>query len=418
MQDNDIRQVEPMIEAALVKMNNHDISAALEDLLQAVEIEPENVKILNLIAFCYFIKGNFDQAKACWEMVLRLDETNKDACMRLNKLNSPSFQFWLKRYRDTLALMESRSFAKAIAGLQQLLAENDGFVCLYELLGLCYLALSEVEKAHKAWQKGLEIDKSNQSLLGYLETGKFHHPLASEQNICSKKEIADTNSTKHGFRYHGLAWASAGVLVLGLLIPISHNISQGHGINLNTPGMQKKIMSMRQEIKDDDENVKETMVPTVDLDFSANAIKGINQSQSNKGVLSNNKANKAMEDEELIYEKGLAAYRQGDYKQAVFHWEKVVALNSGSYLNREALYYLARSQYLLGDLKQAQKLYTKYIREFPNSNYHDDSLYFLGVVYYRSGDDESARKVLAELKELAPNSGYLTSAFYQKIMQE
>lgn len=407
MQENDIRQVETMVEAALLKMHNHDISAALEELLQAVEIEPENVKIINLIASCYFIRGEFDRAIACWEMVLRLDEANKDAQIRLRSATSPAFQSWLKRYREALARMESRSYQQAVKELRQLMEENDGFVSLYELLGLCYLALSEVEKAKKVWQKGLQLDKGNKSLLGYLESRKGNRVLAREQITIKNKQVAAVKE-KHGSRYYGLAWAAAGVLCLALLIPTSYYIDQKQVGALKTQTIQKKIMSPVQATKKIT-NLAPVMAPASKLEFSDNA--SGEERQTDVG-----KEGKNDPSEELYYNKGLAAYLRADWKSAATNLGKVVDMQSGSYLNREALYYLARTKYLGGELDEARKYYLKYLQEFPDSNYYDDSLYYLGSVYHRSGDDKAARKVFKELQTMEPESGYLSTTLFEQLM--
>lgn len=404
MQDTDIRQVENMIEAALGKMHNHDISSALEELLQAVELEPENVKIINLIASCYFIRGEFDRAIACWQMVLRLDEGNKDAEMRIKFATAPAFQSWLKRYREALAHMESRNYQQAIKELRQLMEENDGFVSLYELLGLCYLALSEVDKAKKVWQKGLQLDCHNKSLLSYMESGKDNQVLAREQITTGRKEAA-AGKGRPGSRYYGLAWALAGILCLGLLIPASYYVDQIQIRSLNTRTVQKKMMNTVQTARND--KVQAVMAPTSKLEFSSNA----------SGVEQPDPETKKQESiEETCYNTGLAAYLRADWELAEDNLGKVVALESGSYLNREALYYLARTKYLSGDLNEAREYYLMYLQEFPDSNYYDDSLYYLGIVYHRCGDDKSARQMFKKLQGIEPESGYLSTDLFKKIM--
>ncbi|MGS0765291.1 tetratricopeptide repeat protein [Syntrophomonas curvata] len=405
MQENDIRQVESMIEAALDKMRNHDISAALEELLQAVELEPENVKIINLIASCYFIQGEFDRAIACWEMVLRLDEANKDAEVRLKSSTAPAFQSWLKRYREVLARMESRNYQQAVKELRQLMEENDGFVSLYELLGLCHLALSEADKAKTVWQKGLQLDRSNKSLLGYLESRKENRTLACEQIAAGNKEAA-AMKVKHGSRYYGLAWAAAGILCLALLIPASYYIDQKQVGALKTQAVQKKIMDSMQATKKTGKTAP-VIAPASKLEFSANA-SGQPQVDLKQG--------KNDAGEELYYNKGLAAYLRADWQSAATNLGEVVGMQSGSYLNREALYYLARTKYLSGNLDEAREYYLQYLKEFPDSNYYDDSLYYLGTVYHRSGDDKSARKMFKELQAIEPESGYLSTTLSKQIM--
>ncbi len=406
MQGNEIRQVETMVEKALAKMHDHDISGALEELLQAAEMEPENVRIINLIGSGYLILGEFDRARACWEMVLRIDEGNTDASNRLEACTAPAFQSWLKRYHNAMTKMDSRNYKLAAELLRQLMEENDGFVSLYELLGLCYLAISEVEMAKKVWQKGLQLDRTNKALLSYLEDRKSNQTIAREQIITSSKQVAAT-SNKRSFRYYGLVLGAAGVLCLALLIPTSHFITQKQGNALKPSTTQEKNISSEQQ-ENDSSNV---MAVTKGLSFSSNA------SGENTSASSNSKKNEQSNlPEEIYYNKGLAAYLKADWEQASANLKEVVNMQSGSYLNREALYYLARTKYLSGNLDEAKKYYLRYLKEFPASNYYDDSLYYLGCIYHCSGDDKEARKVFKQLEQIEPDSGYLSTSLFKEVM--
>ncbi|HBQ25043.1 MAG TPA: hypothetical protein DD791_01495 [Syntrophomonas sp.] len=406
MQGNEIRQVETMVEKALAKMHDHDISGALEELLQAAEMEPENVRIINLIGSGYLILGEFDRARACWEMVLRIDEGNTDASNRLEACTAPAFQSWLKRYHNAMTKMDSRNYKLAAELLRQLMEENDGFVSLYELLGLCYLAISEVEMAKKVWQKGLQLDRTNKALLSYLEDRKSNQTIAREQIITSSRQVAAT-SNKRSFRYYGLVLGAAGVLCLALLIPTSHFITQKQGNALKPSTTQEKNISSEQQ-ENDSSNV---MAVTKGLSFSSNAC-GENTSASG-----NSKKNEQSNlPEEIYYNKGLAAYLKADWEQASANLKEVVNMQSGSYLNREALYYLARTKYLSRNLDEAKKYYLRYLKEFPASNYYDDSLYYLGCIYHCSGDDKEARKVFKQLEQIEPDSGYLSTSLFKEVM--
>jgi len=94
----------------------------------------------------------------------------------------------------------------------------------------------------------------------------------------------------------------------------------------------------------------------------------------------------------------------------------VVAMQTHSYLNREALYYLARINYLNMDYKNAEKYYLKYLKEFPDSNYYDDSLFYLGCVYHFLGKGDRSVKIFQRLKELEPRSGYVHTELFQEVM--
>ena len=99
---------------------------------------------------------------------------------------------------------------------------------LLQLLGLCYLALSEIEMARKVWEKGLELDRSNQALLNYLEEKKNKQIIVNKEISTSKREVAATTE-KRSFRYYGLVLGAAGILCLALIIPASHYFSQKQG---------------------------------------------------------------------------------------------------------------------------------------------------------------------------------------------
>ena len=412
MQENEIRQVETIIEAALAQIGDQDISGALEELLQVVEMEPENVRIINLIASCYFILGEFGRAVACWEMVIRIDEGNRDATGRLEAYNSPAFQFWLKRYHESLARMESRNYQLAIDLLRQLMEENDGFVSLYELQGLCYLALSEEEKAKQVWKKGLELDRANRALLAYLTSRRETRVIAREQIAASEKEAAAAEE-RRPIHWRGRARVVAGIVCLALFIPAGYHLT--HQLNdFKIPTMERKIMNYDQGPRKEKE-VKSVMAPTNNvsgLSSKAN-LKENGESQAGLKKVGTDRAL-----EERYYNQGLAAYLKGDWQLAISSLGEVVAMQSGGYLNREALYYLARTKYLSGELPQARDYYLKYLKEFPDSNYYDDSLYYLGCIYHKNGQDEEARKVFKELKEFEPTSGYLSTTLYKSVMNK
>ena len=124
------------------------------------------------------------------------------------------------------------------------------------------------------------------------------------------------------------------------------------------------------------------------------------------------------EQESTYYREGFQAYREGNFKQAENNLRVVVAMQSDSYLNREALYYLARSCYLQKDYDAAEQYYLQYLEQFPGTNYHDDSLFYLGVVYHITGQSEKAVAALKEMQKVSPNCGYESSDMFKRIMND
>ncbi|NLB88480.1 MAG: hypothetical protein GX790_04535, partial [Syntrophomonadaceae bacterium] len=50
-------KIDSLLELALNKLPDNDISGALEILNEASEIEPSNVELFNLKAHCYYMLG-------------------------------------------------------------------------------------------------------------------------------------------------------------------------------------------------------------------------------------------------------------------------------------------------------------------------------------------------------------------------
>jgi TolA-binding protein len=127
-------------------------------------------------------------------------------------------------------------------------------------------------------------------------------------------------------------------------------------------------------------------------------------------------SNYDVEKEESYYLAGRRAYLSRNWKSAVDNYSVVVEMKTGSYLNREALYYLARTNYLRGELGLAEQYYLQYLKEFKDTAYYDDSLFYLGCIYWKQNNLTWAREVLQELKSIAPQSGYLSSNLCVKVM--
>ena len=69
----------------------------------------------------------------------------------------------------------------------------------------------------------------------------------------------------------------------------------------------------------------------------------------------------------LVFRSIKMCIRDRDWKNAASNLGVVVSMQTGSYLNREALYHLARTYYLQEDYDQAEKYYLLYLDRFPAS---------------------------------------------------
>ncbi len=399
MQGVDETQARAAVELALERIRTRNISAALEQLLIAADYDAEDVRIINLVASCYYSLGEFDRARACWERALEIDEVNREARDRLSSLQEPNLKFWIKRYREVLSGVENRNYGAAIETLQGLMAENDGFVNLYQLLGLCYLAQGDREQAVKIWQKGLELDQGNAPLLSYLSAQVQAEPVIEPPPLPVKKERLP--------RRFRAGWAIAGVVAFALLVQMATVWADSRASKMTIDSMQQRIVELTRQLEYKDQG-RDKVIPTSNLGFSDNA-RG--EEDEMAGSIYDD------EKEEEYYSKGYQAYLKGDRKSAISNLGVVVSINSNDFRNREALYYLARTYMLDKDYAAAERYYQKYLKQFPDTHYCDDVYYYLGCIYHQQGKEEAAHEAFVELKKLEPTSGYLSSPIYRQVME-
>lgn len=396
-EEQNITGIQELLTIAQEYMRDKQITAALNILQEANRIEPEDSIVQNLMATCYLTLGEHTRALNCWEYVLEQDPGNKTARNSLEIFHSPAIQFWIKRYHEALREMEKKNFAAAGKILHQLLEENDGQVRLFQLLGLCYLAANDHDKAVLAWNKGLAVDKSNPELMEYLKSveAKQSKPPVTPENM---NKIADKKPrTVKG----KLIWTVSAVLMVLIL-----------GVFINAHGTKPDKTEKNQYASKKVDNQPAPVITTEASKLQAIPVsRQLNDGEDTGGAAYDT------EKEEYYYMAGRKAYLKRDWENAINNFSMVVDMHTYSYLNREALYYLARSNYLTGSLNEAERNYTKYLKEFPDSNYYDDSLYYLGCVYYQQQDQSKAREMFSQLKSISPNSGYLLSANYMKVMK-
>jgi tetratricopeptide (TPR) repeat protein len=396
MDEKNHNQIDLLLENARQKKEENDVTTALNMLLDAVESNSRNVDIISLIASCYYTLGEFERAEACWEKIIELDSTNASVLSSLENFQSPSFQFWLKRYNEALGLVENKNYDNAKELFRLLLEEDDRFVRLYQLLGLCYLACGEHEDAEKIWTKGLKLDTSNPALSNYL----------SGQKKKEKEEPVENKSIKKPKELNKVFWAAAGLLLVAVLIQSVVMVNSNRISSKTIKDMQNQIGLLSQQV-DEQEELK-----TVTAASDNNVEEEINENDENSMSGSQYDINQ----ENHYFTEGYNAYKKSDWKKAINNLSVVVAMNTRSYLNREALYYLARIYYMNKDYEIAEEYYLKYLGEYPNSNYYDDSLYDLGCLYYYSGDNDQAVKTFQRLKELEPVSVYIYTELFKKVM--
>ena len=151
------------LELAAAKMEAHEISAALAVLND--HADEADGKMAGDGGRVLFSLGTLSRPSPGGSRPGRAKQPAV-VLKRLAEVKKPSFQFWIKRFDEAIDQMERKNYAALTYCRSSL--ERDGFVSLYQLLGLCYLTNGDRVRAQQAWNKGLAIDSSNEKLLGYL----------------------------------------------------------------------------------------------------------------------------------------------------------------------------------------------------------------------------------------------------------
>lgn len=388
-------------QSALEKIQEHDLSAALEIILKMVDYEPDNITLINLLADCYYYMGAFDRAKACWEEVIRLNPANQEAKNKIGRFKTPAFQSWIKRYQYALYDIEQKNYEAALKSLQGLMRENDGFVSVYQFLGLCYMACSEYDQAKIVWKKGLERDISNETLSDYLRMIDGTNDIKELPSKDIEKPLVVKQEASRIFPFKKITVALVATACLILLFKVGWIEPDRDSTFENQETLQSEVTS--------NESLTENSVENIPV-VSDNILTDEERSRGGSDY--------DLEQEKNYYREGYQAYQDANFKKAISNLGVAVSMDTGSYLNREALYYLARTYYLQKNYEQAEHYYLRYLEKFPETNYHDDSLYYLGVIYDATAQGQKAVEALREMQRVSPNCGYESSEFFKRVMKD
>ncbi len=394
MMKNEKPSIEPLLAAAEEKLLTNDVSRALFCYNSATEWEIPDLRLWKGMASCYYILGDFDLAAHYWSKALELDPYDIEVQQRLVIYRSPSFQSWLKRISEAVKTVEMKDYERARDQLKELLEENDGVVSLYQILGLSHMACSDQTSARRIWARGLELDTSNPMLLKYLKSlDKIH-------------KIGQHGGKKMMRQPVRRPWIKVGTGAAALLTCLAIFTA----IQQNSPSQNKKLTNMLEDTSAQETSLVSGNDREIVLSRAGSTI-ALRETAATDAVESC-----LAEKEELQqYNRGFMAYLQNDWDMADKSFSAVIQRASGTYINREALYYLARIQYLSKQYSQAESNFQQYLKQFPESNYYDESLYYLACIYHRTGRDDKAENTFRELYRLVPESGYLTSADYREV---
>lgn len=166
---------------AIELIGERDLSGAVEMLNQAWELGGDNPQYLEVLGLCFYARGSFEQAGACWRRSVELDHTLSNSERYLKYMDSAEFAKYIKLFNSCIEAVEKGKHAKALWQLMpalELMPNVEGF----NLAGLLFYQLRMKNSALKLWKKALNIDLADKTAVYYIaHSGEGLIPLAFEK---------------------------------------------------------------------------------------------------------------------------------------------------------------------------------------------------------------------------------------------
>lgn len=174
-----------------------NLTGAEEALKTALRYNKANIDARNLLGLVYYETGQVVEALAEWVISSNYQPEENSAIRYLklvqgnqNKLSG--FDQAAKKYNLTLHYVRQKNHDLALIQLKRVLSDNPHFVKAYLVLALIYMHDGNLDKARKALQRVLKIDKYNPMAQHYLaELAKNEKQYASGTPMDSAYEEED-----------------------------------------------------------------------------------------------------------------------------------------------------------------------------------------------------------------------------------
>lgn len=407
---------------------NNEITKAIVELTNSVQYNSTNITALNLLGICYDRIGRISDASKYWiRSCLVLDENIAQVYLKKVEENSSvreRLNDSIKNYNQAIIYLKQGNDDMAFINIKKAVEYNSNFVDAMNLLALVLIKRGENENAISILKNVIEIDKSNETALSYLDSLNYKiSKKASKQsnkqvnkvkkdnniNIQTSKPISPkyTQNTsainKRTITAFGLGVLLMLIVCVVLIIPnmrnnitdtvISTEKSYKEQIEQQNTLMSAKdteinnLKSENEKLKTENETLTtnynvlnvnsilldaEESISNRDYQTAADQIMSINTADVKAEQIDryNELKGKAYPEASKAYhQSGIKAYDAQNYDEALSDFQKSIDFGGTDkpyYPN--TLFYTGRCYEGLGDIQQAKTYYQKVIDEFPNND--------------------------------------------------
>lgn len=361
--------------------NKNYITSALAMIDEAIEINPKDVDILNLRGLLKLLKCDFSKAFESFYTAMCY-ENNDLSRNYVDLISSEEFKVFLGRYNHSIRFINEDLNHESIHIMNNIIDEDPELIEPYVILSLLYDKMGNTEKRDRYLERLRQVDMDNE-IIDKLNSNFRDINDEKEKSIDPK---LNKNKTKKNILPY--------ILILFLLIAVSiyyiNNKNKMDELNSQISNKDKKLSEADKELEKASQKLNQT---SDELEKAKNEEKPVE-------VIG----------EEELYTKSIKLKKDGDYKEAISGFKRVVSSGKTKKYISESIYQLAITNQKIGNKEEAIKYYNKYINTYtPSEEYYDDAYYQLGMLYYEDGDLEKAKKAFYSLRSEVPDSMYNNS---------
>ncbi len=418
----------------LARASVRNLSGAIESLNKSLRYNKMNIAARNLLGLVYFEVGETVSALSEWVISRSIQSEENDAERYLNAIQKNSSKLetinqTIKKYNQALQYCKQNSKDMALIQLKKVLSLNPKLVKGHQLLALLYMQEGRYDAARASLRAAAKIDTGNTLTLRYLkEINSMLHGTVKEKKGRKEEKNEDLISYKSGnetiiqpthFKDNSavstivniIIGIAIGACITGFLIvpSVRHSAKSEANTavkeandtiaskNQTIESLENQIADLTGKVNDAKEADKETasQIATYeqllnayvaytaeDITGAGDALADVNTdylSASAKATYDNINATVNAKYIETAYQEGFQAYNQRNYTDAATNLQKVVDMEE-TYMDGNAIYYLAQAYRNLEENVKAAEYYQKMVTMYPGTERAANSQQYLDTM--------------------------------------
>jgi tetratricopeptide (TPR) repeat protein len=365
-------------------VRNNDITNAINELNEAIKLNPKDIDILNLLGICNFLQCRFDKSLSCFSKSLDYNESDV-ASKYIDIMNSIDFDTFLERYNHAIRFIKEGFYEEGTQIFKNLTEEYPQFIEPYIVLGLLCMERKDEVIARDYFNKALTLDKSNEIVIKFIDKRVYKIDENKEKPAKKVSKNKNTKPNKNKTK-NNIPVAIIVLLAAGIIGQSIYGYSKISNLNTKASALDTQLNTLNTQLGKYKEDLTKSKKENDELKA---------QIGSNKAVV---KTEVIIADEDALFKKAVDEKKRGLRKDAIKSFEYLAEYGKEKLYVSESIYTLGRIHESKKDYDAAIKYYNKYVSRYTvKDNYYDDCLYNIAMIYKEQGDMEKCKQNLNQL---------------------